>query len=203
MLKKLTAAARRALLALPDLGIPGLLSLIALAVLSLLGAGCAVAPGRVVTPAGVPLPRPELTPGAINPGVNQANIHRTICVPGYSGSIRPPKTVTDRLKAVVMWAYGIAGSRSAYEGDHLIPLSLGGDPAATGSRANFWPEPWHAIVHGRDVGATAKDGLELYLHQQMCDGRLSLAVAQREIAINWYAAWVRAGRPTAASAGGR
>jgi hypothetical protein len=151
----------------------------------------------------VPLPRPELTPGALNPRVSQANIHLTICVPGFSGSIRPPKTITDRLKAAVMRAYGIAGSRSAYEGDHLVPLLLGGDPAATGSGANFWPEPWHAIVHGQDVGAAAKDGLELYLHQRVCEGRLPLAVAQREIAANWYAAWVRAGRPTASSAGGR
>jgi len=201
MLKKPIAAGRRALLALP--GAPGLLSLAALAVLSLLGGGCAAAPGGVLTPAGVPLPRPDLTPGALNPRVTQANIQHTICVPGYSGSIRPPKSVTDRLKAAVMRAYGIAGSLSVHEGDHLVPLSLGDDPAATGSRANFWPEPWHAIVHGRDVGAAAKDGLELYLHQQVCDGRLPLAVAQREIAANWYATWVRAGRPTAPPAGGR
>jgi hypothetical protein len=178
------------------------LGALTIGLLVLLG-GCAGAPGHVVTPPGVPLPRPDLTPGAIDPRVTQANIHRTICVPGYSAGVRPPKSLTDQLKRVVMRAYGITGPLSGYEGDHLIPLSLGGDPAAGGSPANFWPEPWHAIVHGEDVGAAAKDGLELYLHQQVCDGRLPLAVAQREIATNWYEAWVRAGRPTAPAADGR
>src|SRR5260370_38284532 len=44
-------------------------------------------------------------------------------------------------------------------------------------------------------GANQKDGLEDYLHQQVCDHGLSLAAAQHEIAVNWYAAWVAAGRP--------
>ena len=156
------------------------------------------APRRVTTPPGVPLPRHDLTPGAIDPRVSQANIHRTICVPGYSRGVRPSSTVTDPLKRAVMRAYGVTGPPSAYEGDHLIPLSLGGDPAADGSTANFWPQPWHAIVSGQDVGAHAKDGLELYLHELVCAGRLPLQVAQREIATNWYQAWVRHGRPSGA-----
>ena len=30
------------------------------------------------------------TPGAIDQAVTQANIHQTICAPGYSGNVRPP-----------------------------------------------------------------------------------------------------------------
>jgi hypothetical protein len=150
----------------------------------------------VTTPPGVPLPRHDLTPGTTDPRVSQANIHRTICVPGYSRGARPSTAITNPLKRAVIGAYAVTGPPTAYEGDHLIPLSLGGDPAADGSQANFWPQPWHAIVNGEDVGAHAKDGLELYLHEQVCADRLPLEVAQREIASNWYEAWVRHGRPS-------
>jgi len=34
------------------------------------------------------LPDPECTPGVAHAGVTQANIHQTICVPGYSKKIR-------------------------------------------------------------------------------------------------------------------
>lgn len=35
------------------------------------------------------LPAIDTTPGAINPAVTQANIHETICVKGYTKTIRP------------------------------------------------------------------------------------------------------------------
>ena len=185
--------------ALPHHALLTLLALLALfallVVLGVLIAGRIATPDRVTIPPGVPLPRHDLTPGATDPRVAQANIHHTICVPGYSRAVRPSTAITDPLKRAVIRAYGIHGPPSAYEGDHLVPLSLGGDPAAGGSQANFWPQPWHATVNGQDVGAQAKDGLELYLHQQVCADRLPLAVAQREIATNWYVAWVRHGRP--------
>ncbi|MER5175479.1 MAG: hypothetical protein ABJB76_09115 [Candidatus Nitrosocosmicus sp.] len=40
------------------------------------------------------LPDPNCTPGATNPNVTQKNIHQTICVPGYSASIRPDPSYT-------------------------------------------------------------------------------------------------------------
>jgi len=36
------------------------------------------------------LPNSHVTPGALNPSVTQANIHSTICVRGYTKTIRPP-----------------------------------------------------------------------------------------------------------------
>jgi hypothetical protein len=38
------------------------------------------------------------TPGATDPAVTQTNIHQTICVPGYSRSVRPPSWYTSKLK---------------------------------------------------------------------------------------------------------
>jgi hypothetical protein len=36
------------------------------------------------------LPNPSLTPAATNPEVNQGNIDQTICIRGYTKTIRPP-----------------------------------------------------------------------------------------------------------------
>jgi len=44
------------------------------------------------------LPDPMLTPGAINAEVTQANIHQTVCVKGYTKTIRPPAHFTNKLK---------------------------------------------------------------------------------------------------------
>jgi hypothetical protein len=38
------------------------------------------------------LPDPVLTPGAINLNVTQENIQQTVCVKGYTKTIRPPLT---------------------------------------------------------------------------------------------------------------
>jgi hypothetical protein len=69
--------------------------------------------------------------------VTQANIDQTICVSGYTTTVRPPESVTEAVKVRAMAAYGLAGLGS-YELDHLIPLELGGAPADI---RNLWPEP--------------------------------------------------------------
>ena len=123
------------------------------------------------------LPDPVCTPGAIDPRITQQNIARTICVPGYSQSVRPPLAVTRRLKRERMAAYGLTGSPSAYELDHAIPLALGGCPDCL---ANLWPEPWSGPHNAHD-----KDRVENELHRLVCSGRMSLAEAQRRIAADW------------------
>lgn len=40
------------------------------------------------------LPDPQLTPGVTNPDVTQATIDKTICVPGWTKTIRPPASYT-------------------------------------------------------------------------------------------------------------
>src|SRR5438270_13269006 len=43
-------------------------------------------------------PDPGCTPGALNPAVTQATIHQTICVSGYTKTIRPSVPEATRLK---------------------------------------------------------------------------------------------------------
>ena len=121
-------------------------------------------------------PDPSCTPGALNPAVTQATIHRTICVAGWTDTVRPPEAISEREKAASMASYGDTGSLAGFEYDHLVPLELGG---ATNDPRNLWPEPASS--------PNAKDDLEYLLNQRVCDGQLSLARAQREIAANWTA----------------
>ena len=43
------------------------------------------------------LPDPALTPGAVDPGITQANIQSTVCVKGYTKTVRPPAHFTNKL----------------------------------------------------------------------------------------------------------
>ena len=132
------------------------------------------------------LPRPALTPGAIDPAVTQDDLDRTICRPGYSRAVRPPERYTERLKRRQMRQYGWADRRLRdYEEDHLISLELGGSPT---DPRNLWPQPHH-VVGG--WGSYAKDKLENRLHALVCRGALPLRIAQHAIATDWIGAYRR------------
>jgi hypothetical protein len=127
------------------------------------------------------LPDPVCTPGITNPEVTQENIFQTICVPGWTRTIRPPTSYTIALKLRQMVEYGIQDlPPSAVEEDHLIPLAVGGHPT---DPRNLWPEPWD----GPD-GAHAKDRVENALHRLVCSGQMSLEEAQRRIRTDWTTA---------------
>lgn len=132
------------------------------------------------------LPDAHCTPGALNPAVTQATIYRTICVSGWSASVRPPESYTEPLKEQQMAAYGNKGRLGAYEEDHLVPLELGGSPTSPG---NLWPEPGAA--------PNPKDAVEDAAHAAVCGQRISLAAARRAIATNWIAFGERLGVFTA------
>src|SRR5690348_16032676 len=74
------------------------------------------------------LPDRRCTPGATDSRVTQATINSTICVAGYTRTIRPPTSYTNRVKQSLIVAYGETAPIYAYELDHLIPLELGGNP---------------------------------------------------------------------------
>jgi hypothetical protein len=133
-------------------------------------------------------PDPALTPGAINPSVTQANIHSTICVSGWTATIRPPSSYTNKLKAQQIAQYGYtATSASLYEEDHLISLQLGGAPT---DPRNLWPEPYTiGLQSGQASGARTKDVFETALKKKVCAGTMTLAEAQREIGIHWVHAY--------------
>lgn len=121
------------------------------------------------------LPDPNCTPGAIDPNVTQANIQETICKSGYTKTVRPPVSYTNKLKTQQIAEYGYADTDlHDYEEDHLISLELGGAPS---DPKNLWPEP--------GASPNPKDHIENLCHKKVCDGEITLADAQKEIATNW------------------
>jgi len=128
------------------------------------------------------LPNPSLTPGAINPDVTQANIQSTVCVRGYTKTIRPPAHYTNKLKKRQMRESGyVDRNPKHYEEDHLIALSIGGAPH---DRRNLWPEPRNS-----EWNAKKKDRLEFVLYKMVCNQEISLVEAQHAMATNWIEAW--------------
>jgi hypothetical protein len=121
---------------------------------------------------GQPIPDPQCTPGAVNPAVTQATIGQTICVSGWTATVRPSVTVTDRWKKLSAASYGIAPAGTEY--DHLVPLELGGAPL---DPRNLWDEPGKI--------PNAKDPVENTLKKQVCAGQMTLADAQAGIAADW------------------
>jgi hypothetical protein len=112
---------------------------------------------------------PVRTPGVLNPDVTQSTIGSTICVQGWTRTVRPPTDYTNALKLRQMRAYGETGLPSEYQEDHLVSLELGGHPT---DPRNLWPEPYPR--------AAQVDVIENELNDQVCSGSLSLAEAQNK-----------------------
>jgi len=112
---------------------------------------------------------PMRTPGVLNGDVTQATIASTICVRGWTRTVRPPTEYTNALKLRQMRAYGVRGPASGYQEDHLISLELGGHPT---DPRNLWPEPYPR--------AAEVDRIENDLNARVCSGELTLAEAQEQ-----------------------
>jgi hypothetical protein len=124
------------------------------------------------------LPDSSCTPGAIDSKVTQANLFQTICKKGYTKTVRPPVSYTNKLKVQQIMDYGYADKNlKDYEEDHLIPLEVGGSPT---DPKNLWPQP--------QASPNSKDKIENLCNQKVCDGQISLGEAQMEIASNWTTA---------------
>jgi Putative zinc-finger len=120
------------------------------------------------------LPIPSLTPGSIRQ-VTLADL----CSTEHDEVVR---TVPDPLRRKVFQEYGIPRAPARdYEVDYLITPGLGG----ADDIRNLWPEPHDNVTWNSYV----KDQLEDHLHQMVCNGDLSLAEAQHEIASNWISAY--------------
>ncbi|MFC8512137.1 hypothetical protein [Streptomyces sp. NPDC057257] len=129
----------------------------------------------------LPLPDPTCQPGAYNPDVTQSTIGSTICVSGWTATVRPSTSYTNALKVEQIAEYGYDDtSTSDYEEDHLVPLELGGAPK---SEQNLWPEPRYG-----DETATSKDSVENKLKKAVCNGTVSLSDARSAIASDWTTA---------------
>jgi hypothetical protein len=140
---------------------------------------------EIVDPSsGAILPNSVRTPGATNTNVTQDDIGSTICVRGWTATIRPPATYTTGLKKQQLaTGYTLGGDTATgdYEEDHLVSLELGGSPT---SPLNLWPEPYSS-----PDGARVKDQLENKLRALVCAGTIQLSTAQTAIATNWWIAY--------------
>jgi hypothetical protein len=141
-------------------------------------------------------PNPKVTPGALNPSVTQNNIKDNICKSGWTDTVRPPVSYTDKLKAaqlagdyksyVAIWGADPKG----YEEDHLISLQLGGSPT---DPKNLFPQPYAGS------NARKKDVVETKLKRLICAGTITLKVAQQAISKDWVAAYNQYVKPADAS----
>lgn len=137
--------------------------------------------GRCAYRDGGKLPDPRCTPGSVDPAVTQQDIRSTICVRGWTATVRPPEAETERFKFRTAYvAYGVAHSVKT-ELDHEVPLELAGSNDAS----NLWPEV--------PPSPNKKDGVEAALRSAVCSGRITLAAAQNAIAADWETAEARLG----------
>lgn len=144
------------------------------------GARMAAVSGAVHCHSSHGLPDRRCTPGATYAKVTQKNIGRTICKSGWTSTVRPPESYTEKLKREQIAEYGYRDKKLGdYEEDHLIPLELGGSPRSV---RNLWPE-----YDGGKI-PNPKDKVEDALRRAVCDGKVKLAPAERAIARDWKTA---------------
>lgn len=114
----------------------------------------------------------------LNPAVTQVTIDSTICVSGWTATVRPAKSYTEDLKREQIAAERLPGGLRSYEEDHRMPLELGGSPADT---ANLSPES--------PPSPNPKDADETRLRNAVCAGALTLAAAQEQLVSTWLSAY--------------
>jgi len=132
---------------------------------------------KIVLPIIIVLASPPAVAGGIpiNPNVTQSNIQETICVSGYTKTIRPPVSYTNALKKQRMTAMGLPFELMGdFQLDHKIPLSVGGHPS---NQDNL-------ILQDAD-DAHRKDAVEHCAQRAVCKGEISLAEAQQEMWKDW------------------
>ncbi len=157
-----------------------------------LEAGCAspIRP-RVGTPPAVPRAEAMLAAAvpcvstqhgciALNEDVRPETLQQTICLPGYTKSVRPSSRYSNGVKAKLLHDEGLDSTHAfRYELDHLVPLALGGHPRKLSNLA--------LQARGGEQGAERKDILERRLQVLVCRGELALGDAQACIAEDWEA----------------
>lgn len=152
----------------------------ALAAASLMPSRRQESPRRAVGVEADALPVAALTPGAtIDIGIGE------VC----AGSPERPPDVEAAVRDAVLRSYGMEGvPPEEYELDYLITPQLGGTPDAR----NLWPQRYRERVWN----AWVKDQLEDLLPRLVCEGRVDLRTAQRDIAVDWVAAYRKYFRTT-------
>ena len=101
--------------------------------------------------------------GATNPAVTQADIAQTICVKGWTATIRPTRREAWSLKRNLLQGRKAKGLIL----DHVVPLEVGGAPR---DLANLQLQTRAA--------ATRKDRIENRIHREVCAGTMTLQSGQ-------------------------
>ncbi|SMF94244.1 hypothetical protein SAMN02949497_1553 [Methylomagnum ishizawai] len=131
------------------------------------------------------LPDLNITPGSTDPEVTEANLKESICKVTHftwTEGHMPPASFLNSIAQQEIKQYGYTDENAKhYQMDHLIPLSLGGNPT---DPKNIWPQ-----VLVTKWSARRKDFLEQTLHDKVCKGEVGLKVAQEEIRTNWIEAY--------------
>jgi len=112
----------------------------------------------------------------VNPDIHQNNIDQTICVPGWTATVRPPTSYTNKLKRTLVNEIPDAAMED-YELDHVVPLAVGGHPTD--------PRNLHLQLWDGPDGAHAKDVVEVRMKKMVCDRRITLAKAQACFIKGW------------------
>jgi hypothetical protein len=117
----------------------------------------------------------ELTSLPVNPDVTQGNIFETICVKGWTKTIRPPVSYTNQIKIQLMEREGLPleliGNQIL---DHRIPLEAGGSP----------DDPRNLMLQDYQT-SKEKDIAEHTARRLVCDGVMPLREAQQLIWTDW------------------
>jgi len=130
---------------------------------------------RSVAEMAVSLPNRALTPGA----TRSVSLNE-VCAAGDEDL--DPAVPASRQETVFQ-EYGISAAHSEkdFQVDYLISPQLGG----TDDVRNLWPQSYKQTTWN----ANAKDALERHLYRLVCDRKIELAEAQREISTDWIAAY--------------
>ena len=114
-----------------------------------------------------------------NPAVTQETIATTICVSGWTKTVRPSAWETARIKIKLIRELELPEELlTDFELDHRMPLALGGAPS---DPRNLELQPWDE--------AGDKDAVEACLSRAVCAGNIGLDEARRRI----WGDWRRAG----------
>ena len=112
-------------------------------------------------------------PNQLDPRVTQDTVSSTIAIKGYTKTVRPPSSVTNRIKLNLMKQHGYSGPPGQWELDHEIALELGG----SSNLSNLWLEP---IAEAR-----LKDKDENRAHDNVVSGKWTLAQGQQYLRNHW------------------
>jgi hypothetical protein len=129
------------------------------------------------TPTRTPSPVEDVLAGRTNPKVTPDTVQTTICVAGYTATIRPPYSETSKAKAALIAREHPGDPMSAWILDHIVPLEGGGAPGSATDLRNFMLQA--------PAESHVKDRLEDEMRDDICSGRVPLHTAQVAMADGW------------------